>query len=67
MGMHTRMIADIIKNIFWLAATILIIKSITTQSVLRETGKELWNGIKDEIVSKGVQEVIDEIQNFTTN
>jgi len=32
---------------------------ITTQAVIRETGKEMWNGIRDEIISKGVQELAD--------
>jgi len=34
-------------------------KPITTQSVIREAGKEIWNGVRDDIISKGVEEFAD--------
>jgi len=34
-------------------------KPITTQAVIREAGKEIWNGVRDEIISKEVKELAD--------
>jgi hypothetical protein len=34
-------------------------KPVTTQAVLREAGKELWNGVRDEFLSKGIEKLAE--------
>jgi len=34
-------------------------KPITGQAVIREAGKELWNGVRDEILSRGIERIAE--------